>query len=135
MRPARIPSTPQPSQSGAGTTGLNNGEPAVGLLSPRYPNPLCNGIAGWTSSVDPSGPQYFPQPRLIFPAPVQIGANAVNTSIPDVNGVPPPARNKVSSVKAGVSNSIGAAATYTATPRQAGRIARCRDTDAPIWKQ
>jgi hypothetical protein len=44
----------------------------------------------------------------------------VNTSIPDENGIPQPTKNKVSSIEAGISNSIGAstAATYTATPQQ-----------------
>ncbi|WP_456753593.1 hypothetical protein [Bradyrhizobium sp. USDA 4461] len=44
----------------------------------------------------------------------------LNTSIPDENGVPLPAKNKVSSIEAGLSNSIGASRsfTYTTTPQQ-----------------
>ena len=44
----------------------------------------------------------------------------LNTSIPDENGIPLPAKNKVSSIEAGLSNSIGAsrAFTYTVTPQQ-----------------
>ena len=44
----------------------------------------------------------------------------LNTSIPDEDGVPLPAKNNVSSIEAGLSNSIGAsrAFTYTVTPQQ-----------------
>jgi hypothetical protein len=44
----------------------------------------------------------------------------VNTSIPSVNGIPQPTKNKVSSIEAGLSNSVGASrsTTYTATPQQ-----------------
>ena len=44
----------------------------------------------------------------------------VNTSIPDENGIPQPTKSKVSSIEAGISNSVGAstAGTYTLTPRQ-----------------
>jgi len=44
----------------------------------------------------------------------------VNTSIPDDNGIPQLGKNKVSSIEAGLSNSVGAsrATTYTVTPQQ-----------------
>ena len=44
----------------------------------------------------------------------------VNSSIPVENGIPQPARSKVSSIEAGLSNSVGAssAGTYTMTPQQ-----------------
>ena len=44
----------------------------------------------------------------------------VNTSIPDNNGIPQLGKNKVSSIEAGLSNSVGAsrATTYTVTPQQ-----------------
>jgi hypothetical protein len=44
----------------------------------------------------------------------------VNTSIPDINGIPQLGKNKVSSIEAGLSTSVGAsrATTYTVTPRQ-----------------
>jgi hypothetical protein len=45
---------------------------------------------------------------------------SVNTSIPSKNGIPQPSKNKVSSIEAGLSNSVGASrsTTYTATPEQ-----------------
>ncbi|MGB9113984.1 hypothetical protein [Bradyrhizobium sp.] len=49
-------------QSGFGTVGPSNGEPPVRFLSRRSSNPLGSGIADWTSSVDPAGPQYAARP-------------------------------------------------------------------------
>lgn len=57
-------------QSGVGTIGQNDGEPPTRFLSSQTQNPFGSAMAGWTSSVDPSGPQYLPQPT---PSPDQPG--------------------------------------------------------------
>lgn len=51
---------------------------------------------------------------------------SVNTSIPSKDGIPQPSKNKVSSIEAGLSNSVGASrsTTYTMTPQEIAEVVR-----------
>lgn len=75
IRPAMGPDDELPPfirtlQSGAGTVGQNDGASPVRFLGSRIQNPLGDGMTDWSSSVDPSSPQYFAQPA---PSPQQPG--------------------------------------------------------------
>lgn len=75
IRPAMGPNDELPPfvrtlQSSAGTVGENAGAPPVRFLGSRIQNPLGDGMTDWSSSVDPSNPQYFAQPA---PSPQQPG--------------------------------------------------------------
>jgi hypothetical protein len=55
--------------SSTGTVG-ENAAPPVRFLGSRIQNPLGDGMTGWSSSVDPSNPQYLARPA---PSPQQPG--------------------------------------------------------------